>query len=178
MWMVACTWVKILKFFDADPGSGMETVRIRDGKKSDPGYNIPNPQHTGEWSAVPERRGCLACRCCCARIRSEAARGWWASRWGWDPRGEGTTAPQPRSTAAAAASTAHSDLRVTKKGLRLTFQKLLRKCGKRLQTLSIAVEVPNRQITSCLDSSLGRVPAGDPGSIPGGGKLNTYGHRQ
>jgi hypothetical protein len=23
-------WVKILKFFDADPGSGMETVRIRD----------------------------------------------------------------------------------------------------------------------------------------------------
>jgi hypothetical protein len=36
--------VKILKFFDADPGSGMETVRIRDqgfeiqeGKKSDPG---------------------------------------------------------------------------------------------------------------------------------------------
>jgi hypothetical protein len=30
-------WVKILKFFDADPGSGLETVRIRDGKKSDPG---------------------------------------------------------------------------------------------------------------------------------------------
>ncbi len=28
---------KILKFIDADPGSGMETVRIRDGKKSDPG---------------------------------------------------------------------------------------------------------------------------------------------
>ena len=25
--------VKILKFFDEDPGSGMETVRIRDGKK-------------------------------------------------------------------------------------------------------------------------------------------------
>jgi hypothetical protein len=23
-------WVKTLKFFDADPGSGMETVRIRD----------------------------------------------------------------------------------------------------------------------------------------------------
>ncbi len=23
-------WVRILKFFDADPGSGMETVRIRD----------------------------------------------------------------------------------------------------------------------------------------------------
>jgi hypothetical protein len=29
--------VKILKFFDEHPGSGMETVRIRDGKKSDPG---------------------------------------------------------------------------------------------------------------------------------------------
>jgi hypothetical protein len=31
--------VKILKFFDADPGSGMETVRIRDGKSRirDPG---------------------------------------------------------------------------------------------------------------------------------------------
>jgi hypothetical protein len=25
--------VKILKFFDEDPGSGMETVRIRDGKR-------------------------------------------------------------------------------------------------------------------------------------------------
>ncbi len=32
-----CFGVKILKFFDADPGSGMETDRIRDGKKSDPG---------------------------------------------------------------------------------------------------------------------------------------------
>jgi hypothetical protein len=45
-------WVKILKFFDADPGSGMENVRIRDPgsgmeKKSDPGsgMNIPDPQH-------------------------------------------------------------------------------------------------------------------------------------
>ncbi len=30
-----------------DPESGMETVRIRDGKKSDPGsgINIPDPQH-------------------------------------------------------------------------------------------------------------------------------------
>jgi hypothetical protein len=45
---------KNLKFFDEDPGSGMETVRIldqgsgiRDGKKSDPGsgINIPDPQH-------------------------------------------------------------------------------------------------------------------------------------
>jgi hypothetical protein len=30
--------VKILKFFDSDPGSGMETVRIRDGDRSDPGW--------------------------------------------------------------------------------------------------------------------------------------------
>jgi hypothetical protein len=42
--------VKILKFFDADPGEkkfGMETSQIRDGKKSDPGsgINIPDPQH-------------------------------------------------------------------------------------------------------------------------------------
>jgi hypothetical protein len=39
--------VKILKFFDEDPGSGIETVRIRDGKKSDPGsgINIPDPPH-------------------------------------------------------------------------------------------------------------------------------------
>ncbi len=38
--------VKILKFFDEDPGSGIETVRIRDGKKSDPGSGIifPDPQ--------------------------------------------------------------------------------------------------------------------------------------
>jgi hypothetical protein len=38
--------VKILKFFE-DPGSGMETVRIRDGNKSDPGsgINIPDPQY-------------------------------------------------------------------------------------------------------------------------------------
>jgi hypothetical protein len=39
--------VKILKFFDEDPGSWMETVRIRDGKKSDPGswINILDPPH-------------------------------------------------------------------------------------------------------------------------------------
>jgi hypothetical protein len=39
--------VKILKFFDADPESGMERVRIRDGKKLDPGsgINIPDPPH-------------------------------------------------------------------------------------------------------------------------------------
>ncbi len=37
----------LLKFFDEDPGSGMETVRIRDEKKSDQGsgINIPDPQH-------------------------------------------------------------------------------------------------------------------------------------
>jgi len=38
---------KILKFFDEDPGSGMETVRIRDPgwKKVGSGINIPDPQH-------------------------------------------------------------------------------------------------------------------------------------
>jgi hypothetical protein len=40
-------WFKILKFFDADPGSVMKTLGYgtRDGKKSDPGsgINIPNP---------------------------------------------------------------------------------------------------------------------------------------
>jgi hypothetical protein len=30
-------WGKILKFFDAVPGSGMEKIQIRDGKKSGPG---------------------------------------------------------------------------------------------------------------------------------------------
>ncbi len=39
--------VKILKFFDADPGSGTEKIRIRDGKIRfrDPGSetNIPDP---------------------------------------------------------------------------------------------------------------------------------------
>jgi hypothetical protein len=41
--------IKILKFFDADPGSGSG---IRDGDSSDPGWkkvgsgiNIPDPQH-------------------------------------------------------------------------------------------------------------------------------------
>jgi hypothetical protein len=38
-------WVKILKFFDVDPGFGMEKIRIRDGKKFGSGMNIPNPQH-------------------------------------------------------------------------------------------------------------------------------------
>jgi hypothetical protein len=37
----------VLKFFDEDPGSGMETVRIRDPgwKKVGSGINIPDPQH-------------------------------------------------------------------------------------------------------------------------------------
>jgi hypothetical protein len=30
-------WVKILKFFDADPGCGLEKIRIRGGKNLDPG---------------------------------------------------------------------------------------------------------------------------------------------
>jgi hypothetical protein len=37
-------WVKILKFFDADPGSGMEKIRIRD-KHAGSVINIPDPQH-------------------------------------------------------------------------------------------------------------------------------------
>jgi hypothetical protein len=40
-------WVKILKFFDADPGSRMETVQIRDPgwKKVRSRINIPDLQH-------------------------------------------------------------------------------------------------------------------------------------
>jgi hypothetical protein len=39
--------VKMLKFFDADPGSGMEKIWIRDGKFLGPGSgkNISDPQH-------------------------------------------------------------------------------------------------------------------------------------
>jgi hypothetical protein len=39
--------VKIIKFFDADPGSGMGKIRIRDPgwKKFGSGINIPDPQH-------------------------------------------------------------------------------------------------------------------------------------
>ncbi len=33
-------WVKIRKFFDADPGSGMEKIRIRDGKIRNIGDNL------------------------------------------------------------------------------------------------------------------------------------------
>jgi hypothetical protein len=45
--------VKILKFFDADPGSGMETGRIRDpdGKKSDLGSGIRD-EHPGSATLV------------------------------------------------------------------------------------------------------------------------------
>ncbi len=48
------SWVKVLKFFDADRGSGMEKIRIRDGINldMDPGWkkegseiNITDPQH-------------------------------------------------------------------------------------------------------------------------------------
>jgi hypothetical protein len=35
--------VKILNFFDEDPGSGMETVRIRDGKKVGSGIRDKHP---------------------------------------------------------------------------------------------------------------------------------------
>jgi hypothetical protein len=40
-------WLKILKFFDADPGSEMEKIRIRDlgWEKFGSGINIPDPQH-------------------------------------------------------------------------------------------------------------------------------------
>ncbi len=40
-------WVKILKSFDADLGSGMGKIRIRDPgwKKVGSGINIPDPQH-------------------------------------------------------------------------------------------------------------------------------------
>jgi hypothetical protein len=45
--------VKILKFFDEDPGSGMETVRIRhpERKKVGSGINIPDPPH---WYPDPD----------------------------------------------------------------------------------------------------------------------------
>ncbi len=44
--------LKILKFFDEDPGSGMETVRIRDGKKSGPwsGYELEEKQYNTTFS--------------------------------------------------------------------------------------------------------------------------------
>ena len=44
-------------------------------------------------------------------------------------------------------------------------------------SLAVRRVAPTTHRISCLDSSLGRVPAcdaGDPGSIPGGGKLNAW----
>jgi hypothetical protein len=40
-------WLKLLKFFDADPGWKKFVSGIRDGKNSEPGsgINIPDPQH-------------------------------------------------------------------------------------------------------------------------------------
>jgi hypothetical protein len=40
-------WIKLRKFFDVNPVSGMEKIRIRNGKYSDPGseINFPDPQH-------------------------------------------------------------------------------------------------------------------------------------
>ncbi len=38
-------WFKILKFCDADPGSGMEKIRIRDGKNLD--------LRSGTWDKHP-----------------------------------------------------------------------------------------------------------------------------
>jgi hypothetical protein len=39
--------VGILKFFEADPGSGIEQIRLWDPgwKKFETGINIPDPQH-------------------------------------------------------------------------------------------------------------------------------------
>jgi hypothetical protein len=37
--------LKILKFFDADPGSGMEKIRIREVTQFRSGINIPDPKH-------------------------------------------------------------------------------------------------------------------------------------
>jgi hypothetical protein len=40
-------WIKILTFLNADQGSGMEKIRIRDPgwQKLGSGINIPDPQH-------------------------------------------------------------------------------------------------------------------------------------
>jgi hypothetical protein len=45
-------WVKILKFFDADPGFEKEEIRIRDGKKF--GSRI-RKKHTGSATLLRER---------------------------------------------------------------------------------------------------------------------------
>jgi hypothetical protein len=45
--LITIFWVKILKFFDADPGWKKFESGIRDGKNSDPGsgINIPDSQY-------------------------------------------------------------------------------------------------------------------------------------
>jgi hypothetical protein len=45
-------WVKILKFFDADPGSRMGKVRILDGNNSDAGSGIR------DWDNIPDMQHC------------------------------------------------------------------------------------------------------------------------
>ncbi len=49
--------VKILKFFDADPGSGMETVRIRDPGWKKVGSGIRD-KHPGSGGGSPYRQQC------------------------------------------------------------------------------------------------------------------------
>jgi hypothetical protein len=43
---------KILKFFAADPGSEMETVRIRDPEKKDPGSGSRGQKSTRSWIQI------------------------------------------------------------------------------------------------------------------------------
>ncbi len=42
-------WVKILKFFDEDPGYGMAKNSDPGWKKFGSGINIPYPQHRNFW---------------------------------------------------------------------------------------------------------------------------------
>ncbi len=44
-------WVKILKFFDADSGSGMEKIRISNTANTD--------TSSGSWDLNPEQSGTL-----------------------------------------------------------------------------------------------------------------------
>jgi hypothetical protein len=46
-------WVKILKFFDEDPGSG-----FRDGDSSDPGW-----KKVGSGIKIPDPHPCFFCTC-------------------------------------------------------------------------------------------------------------------
>jgi hypothetical protein len=58
------------KFFDEDPGSGMGKIRIQDGKKSGPGYeiNVPDPQHWFSHSQSPLSRERIGEGCVTGRI--------------------------------------------------------------------------------------------------------------